>query len=74
MANRGRNTNGSQFFITLAPTPWLDKKHVVFGRVLEGNNILENVEKCGSSSGSTSRKVILVQCGEILSDGTTFAI
>ena len=65
MANAGPNTNGSQFFITTVVTSWLDGKHVVFGKVVEGMDVVEEMESIGSSSGSTSADVVIADCGEL---------
>ena len=65
MANAGPNTNGSQFFITLVKTAWLDGKHVVFGKVVEGMEVIQEIEKYGSESGQTSKKIVISDCGQI---------
>lgn len=65
MANAGPNTQGSQFFITTVSTPWLDGKHVVFGKVLEGMDVVKAVEAVGSQSGKTSKEVRILDSGEV---------
>ena len=56
--------SGSQFFLTTVTTPWLDCRHVVFGQVAEGMDVVKAIEKVGSSSGATSKKVVIANCGE----------
>jgi len=65
MANSGKDTNGSQFFITTVETPWLDGKHVVFGKVLEGLDVVKKVEAVGAQSGTPSKTVTIVDSGEL---------
>ncbi|MFG2819804.1 peptidylprolyl isomerase [Kitasatospora sp. NPDC048365] len=65
MANAGRNTNGSQFFITTIVTNWLDGKHVVFGEVVEGMDVVKTVEGLGSQSGRTSAKIVIADSGVV---------
>jgi|TARA_B110000208_G_scaffold3019_1_gene4049 peptidylprolyl isomerase len=65
MANAGPNTNGSQFFICTVKTSWLDGRHVVFGKIIEGMDIVKKIEGYGSSSGSTSAKLTIADSGEI---------
>lgn len=63
MANAGPNTNGSQFFVTTVKTPWLDGKHVVFGEVVDGFDVVKTIEGFGSNSGATSKKVTIDDSG-----------
>ncbi|GAA3076888.1 peptidylprolyl isomerase [Streptomyces olivoverticillatus] len=65
MANAGRNTNGSQFFVTTVVTPWLDGKHVVFGEVVEGMDIVKKIEALGSHSGATKAKIVVSASGTV---------
>mmetsp|Transcript_34421 Transcript_34421/g.98535 ORF Transcript_34421/g.98535 Transcript_34421/m.98535 type:complete len:116 (-) Transcript_34421:169-516(-) len=65
MANAGPNTNGSQFFILLNSASHLNNKHVVFGKVTSGMETIRQMERVGSGSGSTSKKVVVVDCGEV---------
>jgi len=65
MANAGTNTNGSQFFITTVPTSWLDGRHVVFGEVTKGMEIVSQLESIGSPSGAPKQKVVIEDCGVV---------
>lgn len=64
MANRGPDTNSSQFFLCTAETAWLDGKHCVFGQVVEGMDIVRAIEAVGSQSGKTNQEVKVANCGE----------
>ncbi|OQR94565.1 peptidyl-prolyl cis-trans isomerase CYP19-4 precursor [Thraustotheca clavata] len=68
MANAGPNSNGSQFFICTVKTSWLDGRHVVFGRVISGMDVVKAVEKVGSGSGTPAETVTIINSGELLGD------
>jgi cyclophilin family peptidyl-prolyl cis-trans isomerase len=65
MANAGPNTNGSQFFICTEKTEWLDGKHVVFGKVESGIDIVRKMEAQGSQSGHCRSRVVIADCGQL---------
>jgi len=64
-ANAGENTNGSQFFITFAATPWLDGHHVVFGEVVSGKGTVMKIQKLGTPSGTPSAKIEVIASGVV---------
>lgn len=65
MANAGPNTNGSQFFLCTVATPWLDGKHVVFGSVTRGMDVVKRVEGYGSQTGRTREVITITDCGQL---------
>jgi peptidyl-prolyl isomerase F (cyclophilin D) len=65
MANAGRNTNGSQFFLCTVQTPWLNGHHVVFGKVVKGMDVVKKIEALGSESGETKAKLVIADCGQL---------
>ncbi|KDQ60364.1 hypothetical protein JAAARDRAFT_604081 [Jaapia argillacea MUCL 33604] len=65
MANAGKNTNGSQFFITTVVTSWLDGAHVVFGEVVKNYDLVKTIEGFGSASGTPKKKITISNSGVV---------
>ncbi len=65
MANAGPNTNGSQFFITFTETAWLNGAHCVFGEMIDGEDVLKQIEQAGSRSGQPGAEIKVLECGQV---------
>jgi peptidylprolyl isomerase len=65
MANSGPNTNGSQFFITFAETAWLNGNHCVFGELIEGEDVLKQIESVGTRDGRPRGEIKIADCGQV---------
>mmetsp|Transcript_11808 Transcript_11808/g.15991 ORF Transcript_11808/g.15991 Transcript_11808/m.15991 type:complete len:538 (+) Transcript_11808:54-1667(+) len=68
MANAGPNTNGSQFFMCTAHTPWLDGKHVVFGSVMDGLKLLQRLDTFGTKEGTPTKQIRIHDCGQLMEE------
>jgi cyclophilin family peptidyl-prolyl cis-trans isomerase len=68
MANAGPDTNGSQFFITVAPTPWLNGMHTIFGRVISGQDVVESISKAERDRQDMPLKSVLLKRVEIIEE------
>ncbi len=66
MANAGANTGGSQFFITLAPTPWLNGKHTVFGKVIEGIEVVQSIGKVRTGNNDRPLEAVMIKSAKII--------